>query len=656
VNIAKVLLDLLEVVPARFEPIFFYLEAVTVTIFTIEYILRLWTADMLYPRLRPTFARLKYAASPMAIVDVLAVLPFYLPFVFPINMTILRLLRLLRLMRIVKLNRYSDTKTAEVVLASISEAIILIDTDHNFMSSNTAANELFPSLSSIKKYAPITQVETWPRELSNINESIVGKPVMFAMGDRYYKTRITTIYDREKLLRYILIIHDATDSVMKEHAEKERVKTTEELITVMKSYGEGNFDCEIRTYEGDWAWANEALFGLRSNIVNVLNEINELTNAAAEGNFNIKADESNFTGSWAKLVNTLNGLIEAVEVPLSQIERNVILMSEGDFFMLSGNYKGKFEKVINACNRTNEITLSYIREIAGVLGKISQGDLTASVKLDYIGSYAPIKTALDSILESLNTTMTDIHSATEQVAYGAEQISQNAIQLADNSISQNTSVTELIAAIENIDNRAKESAESATAANNRAESTTAAAKDGENAIQSMHVSVDKVKESGNDLSNLNKAISDIAFQTTLLALNASIEASRAGDHGKGFSVVAEEVRNLAGRSRESTDSSTDIILANRQSAESVAIAAKDVADSFASIAINISKMSEIIATITEKSGEQADSISAVNAEISEISKVVQQNSVSAEESASASQGLSQQAEMLRQLVSFFKLK
>jgi len=88
----------------------------------------------------------------------------------------------------------------------------------------------------------------------------------------------------------------------------------------------------------------------------------------------------------------------------------------------------------------------------------------------------------------------------------------------------------------------------------------------------------------------------------------------------------------------------------------VATAAKDVADSFASIAVNISKMSEIIATITEKSGEQADSISAVNAEISEISKVIQQNSVSAEESASASQGLSQQAEMLRQLVSFFKLK
>jgi len=656
VNIATVFLDLLEVIPTGFERVFFWFEAVTVVIFTIEYILRLWTADILHPKLHPAMARFKYAISPMAIVDVLAVLPFYLPFAFPVNMTILRLLRLLRLLRIMKLNRYSDTKTAEVVLESIREAIVLIDTDHNFMSANKAANELFPTLSNIKKYTPVTQVETWPTELSSINENYMGDIVTFEMAKRYYRTKVTSIYDREKLLRYILIIHDETDTILQKRAERERVKAIEELVGIMQSYGESNFDCEIRTYEGDWAWANEALLGLRRNIVNVLKEINEITNAAAEGNFNIKADESNFTGSWAELVHTFNSLIESVDIPLSQIEQNVISMSQGNFSMLSGNYKGKFNTVINACNRTNEITLSYIQEIADVLSKISRGDLTASVKLDYIGAYAPIKAALDTILESLNATMTDITGATEQVAQGAGQISQSAAQLAENSANQNAALLELTAAIETIDNRAKESATSATAANNRADSSVAAAKQGEYAIQSMHVSMDRVKESSDNISKLNKVISDISFQTTLLALNASIEAARAGEQGKGFSVVAEEVRNLAGRSRDTTDSSTEIILANQESAKSVAVAAKDVEDSFVSIATNISKMSEIIATIAEKSGEQANSISVVNAGISEISKVVRENSSSAEESATASQELNRQAEMLRQLVSFFKLK
>ncbi|MCL2357367.1 MAG: methyl-accepting chemotaxis protein [Defluviitaleaceae bacterium] len=656
VNIATVLLDLLEVIPAQFEPVFFWLEVVTVIIFTIEYILRLWTADMLYSQLHPFRARLKYAALPMSIVDVLAVIPFYLPFAFPINMTILRLLRLLRLFRVMKLNRYSDTKTAEVVLASISEAIVLIDTGHNFMSGNKAANELFPGLSTIKKYTAVTQIESWPEELSNISEGNIEDIVLFEMNNRYYRTKITSIHDREKLLRFILIIHDETDTILQERAEKERVKAVEELVTIMKNYGGGNFECEAGTREGDWAWATEALHSLRSNIVNVLNEISELTDAVSAGNFSGKADESNFTDSWAKFVRKLNELIEAVEVPLSDIEQNVVRMSEGDFSVLSGNYKGKFGTVINACNRTNEITLSYIKEIAEVLGKISRGDLTASVKLDYIGSYAPIKSALDTILRSLNSTMADIRGVTEEVASGAEQISLSATQLAENSASQNAAVSELTVAIEKIDTRAKESAESATDANNRAERSAAAAKLGENAIQSMHVSMDKVKESSHDISELNKVIADISFQTTLLALNASIEAARAGEQGKGFSVVAEEVRNLADRSRESTDSSTEIILANRQSAESAATAAKDVTDSFASIAANISKMSEIIATIAEKSDEQAESISAVNAGISEISEVIQQNSASAEESASASLGLSQQAEMLRQLVSFFKLR
>ncbi|MCL2386615.1 MAG: methyl-accepting chemotaxis protein [Defluviitaleaceae bacterium] len=656
INIVMVLLDLLEVIPESAEPIFFYAELVTVVVFTVEYILRLWTADILHSRMRPSLARLKYATSPMAIVDVLAVLPFYLPFAFPVNMTILRLLRLLRLLRVMKLNRYSDTKTAEVVLATIKESIVLVDTSHNFMSANNAAIELFPALKNAKKYSPITQAETWPSELLDIDNNDMGRSIDFSMGDKHYKADITSVYDKDKLLRYIIIIHDVTSAVLQERAEKERVKSTMELIHVMKNYGEGNFDCETRKYEGDWAWANEALSGLRVNIINVLKDINNLAKNASEGNFNMKVDESKFKGSWAELVRTLNDLIAAVETPLSEIEHNVVLMSEGNFSPLTGDYKGQFDTVIKACNRTNEITLSYIKEIAKVLGEVAQGDLTASVKRDYIGSYAPIKTALNTILNSLNTTMNDIQSATGQVVEGAGQISQNAIQLAEGAINQNAEIQGLIAAMETIDKRAKESAASATAANQRAESSTAAAKQGEEVIQSMHTSMDKVKESSNDISKLNKVISDIAFQTTLLALNASIEAARAGEQGKGFSVVAEEVKNLAGRSRKSTDSSTEIILANQQSADNVWLAAKDVSEAFASIADNISQMSEIIATIVEKSEQQADSISIVHAGIGEISKVVQDNSVAAQDSADASRELNAQAEMLKQLVSFFKLK
>jgi methyl-accepting chemotaxis protein len=381
-----------------------------------------------------------------------------------------------------------------------------------------------------------------------------------------------------------------------------------------------------------------------------------LAQAAAEGNFSFMVDESKYKGNWAELVRTLNNLVIAVETPLSQIEYNVMRMSQGDFSPIASEYKGRFETLVQACNRTNGITLSYVNEIAEVLGSMAHGDLTVSVKRDFIGSYAPIKNALDTILQSLNATMTDISAATEQVAAGAGQISQNASQLAEGASSQSTAVHTLTGAMENINQGAKESATNASALNERAQSSTAHAKQGEEVIRSMNASMEKVKKSSNDISQINKVISDIALQTYLLALNASVEAARAGEQGKGFSVVAEEVRSLAGRSRASTDETTEIIKTNSQSADDVEVSAENVSETFATIAENIAEMSGIIAAIVQQFSEQAKSISTANADIDEISKVVLDNSAAAQESATASQELNAQAEMLKQLVSFFRLK
>jgi len=233
VNVAVVVLDLLYVFTTdATKAIFNCIEAVTVAVFTVEYILRLWTADLLYPRVRAARARLRYAFSPMALIDVAAIVPFYLPMVFPVNMTILRLLRLLRLLRILKLNRYSDAKTSEMILSSIKEAIILIDADHNFLSANSAANVMFPTIKNVKKYAPVSQVESWPVQLLNFDEKRAKEPIYFEINDNYYKGDISIIYDREKLLRYIIIIQDITISVLLEKAENERIQS--ELMIARK--------------------------------------------------------------------------------------------------------------------------------------------------------------------------------------------------------------------------------------------------------------------------------------------------------------------------------------------------------------------------------------------------------------------------------------
>jgi len=232
-NIGTVVLDLLYLIPEGSEHIFDMIEAVTVGIFTLEYAMRLWTADLLNPKLRAAAARWKYMRSPMALVDVVAVLPFYLPFAFPINMTILRMLRLLRLARLMKLNRYSDAKTTEIVMSSIQEAFVLLDSELNYLAANESAFNMFPSVKKLKKYTPILQVNNWPQALVFPDEKSAVKSVRFVMGeDLHYRANISTIHDKEKLLRYVILIQDITESVLLHRAEQERVQS--ELIMASK--------------------------------------------------------------------------------------------------------------------------------------------------------------------------------------------------------------------------------------------------------------------------------------------------------------------------------------------------------------------------------------------------------------------------------------
>ena len=113
-NVIAVIAETFEGLPLFFTDVIIYLEAFSVVAFSIEYLLRLWTSDLIYPHLSKTKARIKYIFSFMGLIDLLAILPFYMPFVLTIDLRILRTVRLLRLLRLLKVNHYSDALTTVV--------------------------------------------------------------------------------------------------------------------------------------------------------------------------------------------------------------------------------------------------------------------------------------------------------------------------------------------------------------------------------------------------------------------------------------------------------------------------------------------------------------------------------------------------------------
>lgn len=123
-NIAIIIIDTFTI-PKELSIVLKYIELVSVIIFTIEYALRVWTADLLRPNLRPFKARLRYVFSFMAMIDLLAILPFYIPYIIPLDLRVLRALRIIRLLRLFKLNRYTTAlKTVGSVFKAKSSELL----------------------------------------------------------------------------------------------------------------------------------------------------------------------------------------------------------------------------------------------------------------------------------------------------------------------------------------------------------------------------------------------------------------------------------------------------------------------------------------------------------------------------------------------------
>ena len=428
------------------------------------------------------------------------------------------------------------------------------------------------------------------------------------------------------------------------------------LIEAVSKIAEGDFEIEVNTLPGKKINLTMAIHAILKKLDELSAAMGELAEKAGMGDLSVRIDSDKFKGNWRSLAEKLNHLLESVDLPLTRIEENIELISRGDFAVLDGEFFGRFKRLQDVCNVVNKSTYAYIEEISKVLEAIANGDLTPGLAQDYVGSYSPIKFAIETILENLNQTLSDVALTVDNVASGAGQISASAMTLAEGSQRQTASIQELLDSVNLIYERSTTASENSKKAADKAAKTKDSVEDGNGAIQSMADTMNQIKVSSESIAKIIDVITNIAFQTNLLALNASVEAARAGEHGRGFSVVADEVRNLAGRSQQSATETAGIIGEDLQQVAQGLETTSNVVQSFAAIARRIADISALISEISGASDEQLKSISVINRNVEEIASVVQRTSATAEESASAAQELSATSDLLRQKIAFFKLK
>ncbi len=254
------------------------------------------------------------------------------------------------------------------------------------------------------------------------------------------------------------------------------------------------------------------------------------------------------------------------------------------------------------------------------------------------------------IKKILSRISEDLNEASEQVASAAGQVSSASQSLAEGATEQAAGLEETSSSLEEMSSMTKQNADNAQQANTLAADARKAASSGSESMARMSEAIDEIQKSSDETAKIIKVIDEIAFQTNLLALNAAVEAARAGEAGKGFAVVAEEVRNLAMRSAEAAKNTAAMIEESVKNANNGVEIASEVSKVLEDIVEGVTKTTDLVGEIAAASREQAQGINQVNTAVSQMDKVTQQNAANAEESASASEELSAQAESMQQVV------
>jgi methyl-accepting chemotaxis protein len=313
----------------------------------------------------------------------------------------------------------------------------------------------------------------------------------------------------------------------------------------------------------------------------------------------------------------------------------------------------KIRDEVGECISATAGFVNHIIEIIDTLEKLSDGDLT--VKANILSDKDKIGISMEKTVKNLNGMFIEINESSRQVFNGSSQIADGAQSLASGSAEQAATLQEISASIQEIESKTKENAERTNSASALAERIMHNAETSNRQMEQMITAVDEINQANQNISKVIKAIDDIAFQTNILSLNAAVEAARAGSAGKGFAVVAEEVRNLATKSANSAKETGKLITNSMEKAQLGTRIAGETASSLLEIVTGIHESGKIIAEIARSSNEQTLAIEQINIAVSGITKVVQQNSATSEESAAASQEMSGQAEMLENLLTQFRL-
>ncbi len=350
-------------------------------------------------------------------------------------------------------------------------------------------------------------------------------------------------------------------------------------------------------------------------------------------------------------------VIRSIVHPLREAKEAVVAFSKGDLsHELEYDAEDEIGNICDAVRTSQNVLHRTIEDIVTVTSALAHGDLNRSATQAYPGELAPIKENFEYLIVNLNNTMGSILQVADQVAAGADQVANGAQALAQGATQQASAVEELSATINELDRSAQGNRETAQTAKEKADQAASQVELSSRQMEEMRQAMSEILVGQRDISKIIETIENIAFQTNILALNAAVEAARAGTAGKGFAVVADEVRNLASKSDHAAKQTKKLIEDAMQTVERGGELAENVGVNMQKTVECATVAIDYMEKLAENTISEAGEIDQLSLGVDQISAVVQTNSATSEQSAAASQELTSQAMVMKDMVQKFTLR
>jgi methyl-accepting chemotaxis protein len=504
---------------------------------------------------------------------------------------------------------------------------------------------------------------------------------------------------------------------------------TSSRATIAMLISEGDLSVEVDP-QSDKDILGHALKNAVGSLQGLVAEMKVLSASAVEGKLATRGNADKFAGGYKEIVQGVNDTLDAVIGPLNMAAEYVDRISKGDIpekiveeyrgdfhaikdslntcidaihalvedtghlaeAAVEGNlseradalkHSGEFAQIIEGVNLTLDALMRPVEDSAVILAQMAQGDMTVRVVGEYQGDHQRIVESINTVATSLERALHDVSEAVSATASASSEISSSTEQMAAGAQEQTSQAGEVASAVEEMTKTILENSRNAGVAADTAKSAKVSAEHGMQVVaetvkgmkriaEVVQLSAGTVKELGkssNQIGEIIDVIDDIADQTNLLALNAAIEAARAGEQGRGFAVVADEVRKLAERTTKATKEIAGMIkkiqldttgaVASMEQGTGEVEKGKELADragaSLQEIVGVSQQVTDMVTQIAAASEQQSSSSEQISKNVEAISKVTGETAQGTQQIARAAEDLNRLTEGLQQLVSRFKL-